>query len=61
MSLVPVNLAYGDMAKTGFGMDIIGIFIVTLAIESWGMAAKVPEWARVVNATIATRNIKTSS
>lgn len=44
-----------DMAKAGFGMNVIGILVVTLAINTWGSAyyelGPFPSWASVGNAT----------
>ncbi|XP_066927494.1 Na(+)/citrate cotransporter-like isoform X2 [Clytia hemisphaerica] len=63
------RLTVADMAKAGFGMNIIGILLVTLSINTWGYEyydlGTFPEWARASesmkdacypNATIAMGN-----
>ena len=43
------RISVTDMAKAGFGLNIIGILIVTLGINTWGKAyyglAEFPTWA----------------
>lgn len=49
------RLTVADMAKAGFGMNIIGILIVTLSINTWGYAyydfGNFPDWASSGNTT----------
>lgn len=45
-----------DMAKAGFGMNIIGILVVTLSINTWGNSYyklhTFPDWAKEGNHTV---------
>jgi len=49
------RLTVWDMAKAGFGMNIIGILVVTLSINTWGYSyyglSEFPDWAMAGNVT----------